>query len=97
MFLFPLDMIKALVNVLGTVVCKEKCGASVSVTLVRLGGKRNEGRKIVGLTDESSQFLFPDVLPGKYRLEVWCPVPELFVLVDMFKYFSMCSLIYECC
>lgn len=79
-------MIKALVNVLGTVLCKEKCGASVSVSLVRLGGKHNEGRKILSLTDESSQFMFSDVLPGKYHLEVWCLIPELFVLVDMFKY-----------
>ncbi|XWS31841.1 hypothetical protein CRYUN_Cryun23aG0110800 [Craigia yunnanensis] len=68
--LLNVEFSQALVNVLGTVVCKEKCGASVSVTLVRLGGKGNEGGKIVSLTDESSQFLFPDVLPGKYRLEV---------------------------
>lgn len=61
---------KALVNVLGSVTCKEKCGPSVSVTLVRLAGKRNEERKSVSLTDESNEFLFPNVLPGKYRLEV---------------------------
>lgn len=76
-------MIKALVNVHGTVVCKEKCGASISVTLVRLTGKHNERRKIVSLTEERSQFHFPDVLPGKYRLEVGCHIPELFVFVDV--------------
>ncbi|XP_022770793.1 nodal modulator 1 isoform X1 [Durio zibethinus] len=74
--LFNVEFSQALVNVLGTVVCKEKCGASVSVTLVRLGGKHKEGRKIMSLTDESSQFLFPDVLPGKYRLEVKHTSPE---------------------
>uniref|UniRef100_A0A5B7C2M8 Putative nodal modulator 1 n=1 Tax=Davidia involucrata TaxID=16924 RepID=A0A5B7C2M8_DAVIN len=61
---------QAQVNVLGSVVCKEKCGSSVSVALVRLGGKTKEERKIVSLTDESSEFEFPNVLPGKYRVEV---------------------------
>lgn len=61
--------IKALVNVRGTVACKEKCGASVSVTLVSLAGKRNEERT-VSLTDKSSEFLFQNVIPGKYRFEV---------------------------
>ncbi|XP_021279934.1 nodal modulator 1 [Herrania umbratica] len=74
--LFNVEFSQALVNVHGRVVCKEKCGASVSVTLVRLAGKRNEGRKTVSLTDQSSQFLFPDVLPGKYRLEIKHSSPE---------------------
>lgn len=64
------SVIKALVNVLGTIACKEKCGPSVSVTLLRLAGKRTEERKTVSLTDSSSEFLFSDVIPGKYRLEV---------------------------
>ncbi|TYH06259.1 hypothetical protein ES288_A08G142500v1 [Gossypium darwinii] len=68
--IFNVEFSQALVNVRGTVVCKEKCGASVSVTLVRLAGKHNERKKIVSLTEERSQFHFPDVLPGKYRLEV---------------------------
>ncbi|KAK8650653.1 hypothetical protein V6N13_140281 [Hibiscus sabdariffa] len=68
--LFNVVFSQALVNVRGTVACKEKCAASVSVTLVRLAGKHKEGRKIVSLTNDSSQFLFADVLPGKYRLEV---------------------------
>lgn len=57
-------------NVLGEVLCKETCGSSVSVTLVRVG--RREDRKPVYLTDESSAFLFTNVLPGKYRFEVLC-------------------------
>ncbi|BFG23849.1 hypothetical protein CerSpe_101230 [Prunus speciosa] len=61
---------QALVNVRGTVACKEKCGASVSVTLVSLAGKRNEERRTVSLTDKSSEFLFQNVIPGKYRFEV---------------------------
>lgn len=64
------SVIKALVNVLGTVACKEKCGPSVSVTLLRLARKRTEERKTVSLTDSSSEFLFSNVIPGKYRLEV---------------------------
>ncbi|KAK3194298.1 hypothetical protein Dsin_025608 [Dipteronia sinensis] len=63
---------QALVNVLGTVVCKERCGPLVSVTLVRLARKHNaeKERKTVSLSEDSNQFLFRDVLPGKYRLEV---------------------------
>lgn len=63
---------KALVNVLGNVACKERCGPLVTVTLMRLGQKHYDGteKKTVSLTDDSDQFLFRDVLPGKYRLEV---------------------------
>lgn len=59
-------------NVLGTVACKERCGPLVTVTLMRSGQKQNEEkeRKTVSLTDDSNQFLFQDILPGKYRLEV---------------------------
>ncbi|KAH7862687.1 hypothetical protein Vadar_008104 [Vaccinium darrowii] len=64
------EFYQAQVNVLGEVLCKEKCGSSVSVTLVRLGGKSREERKPVYLTDESSAFMFTNVLPGKHRLEV---------------------------
>ncbi|KAJ7973082.1 Carbohydrate-binding-like fold [Quillaja saponaria] len=61
---------QALVNIFGTVAFKENCGPSVSVTLVRLADKYNEERKAVTLTDESREFIFPEVFPGKYRLEV---------------------------
>ncbi|PKI33910.1 hypothetical protein CRG98_045692, partial [Punica granatum] len=61
---------KALVNVLGHVECKEKCGPSVSVTLTRLANKHGGERKTVELSNDSSEFIFSDVLPGKYRLEV---------------------------
>lgn len=68
---------QALVNVRGSVSCKENCGSSVSVTLVRLASKRNEERKTVSLTNESSEFLFRNVLPGKYTLEVKHIFPEV--------------------
>ncbi|KAA8549068.1 hypothetical protein F0562_000752 [Nyssa sinensis] len=61
---------QAQVNVLGSVACKEKCGSSVSVAIARLGGKTKEEKRTVTLTDEASEFVFPNVLPGKYRLEV---------------------------
>ncbi|WCJ22340.1 Carbohydrate-binding-like fold [Euphorbia peplus] len=67
---------QALVNVFGSVTCKEKCGPSVSVDLVRLAGQRNEERKSITLTDGSDKFSFAKVLPGKYRLEVKHSSPE---------------------
>ncbi|KAL3827759.1 hypothetical protein ACJIZ3_016561 [Penstemon smallii] len=69
----PLLSIKfnqAQVNVRGSVVCKDKCGSSVSVMLVRLDGKSKEERRKINLTDQSSEFFFSNVLPGKYRVEV---------------------------
>ncbi|KAJ4850945.1 hypothetical protein Tsubulata_030371 [Turnera subulata] len=68
--ILDVEFTQALVNVLGSVTCKENCDPSVSVTLVRSSGKRNEELKSVSLTDESNQFAFSNVLPGKYRLEV---------------------------
>ncbi|KAK3034632.1 hypothetical protein RJ639_033587, partial [Escallonia herrerae] len=61
---------QAQVNVRGSVACKEECGSSVSVTLRRLDSRTNEEKKAVSLTDQSSDFIFPNVLPGKYGLEV---------------------------
>ncbi|EXB28568.1 hypothetical protein L484_009727 [Morus notabilis] len=68
--LLNIEFSQALVNILGTVACKEKCGPSVSVTLLRLADKRNEERKTVSLTEDSNKFLFSDIVPGKYRLQV---------------------------
>ncbi|XP_019421865.1 PREDICTED: nodal modulator 1-like isoform X4 [Lupinus angustifolius] len=61
---------QTLVNIHGAVTCKEKCGPSVSVTLVRQANKHNEERRTIRLSTESSEFHFSDVIPGKYRLEV---------------------------
>lgn len=65
---------QAQVNVLGTVACKEKCDKYVSVTLTRVAGKSKEERKQVGLTSGSGEFIFRNVFPGKYRLEVWSTI-----------------------
>lgn len=68
--LLSMKFYQAQVNVRGSVTCKAKCDSSVSVALVRLDAKSNEEQLTVGLTDQSSEFLFQNVLPGKYALEV---------------------------
>ena len=78
--------IQALVNIHGAVACKETCGPSVSVTLISLVGKRNEERKTVSLTDESSEFLFSSIFPGKYRLEVRVIIPDFYRLFKFILY-----------
>ncbi|KAL9239761.1 hypothetical protein vseg_014053 [Gypsophila vaccaria] len=65
--LLNIEFSQAQVNVRGKVLCKEKCGSSVSITLLSLGAKGN--RDSIRLTDESNEFTFPRVFPGKYRLE----------------------------
>ncbi|KAL6494630.1 hypothetical protein OROGR_031430 [Orobanche gracilis] len=64
-----INFYQAQVNVRGSVVCKDKCGAAVSVMLVRLDGESKEERS-TSLTDQSNEFSFSNVLPGKYRIEV---------------------------
>nr|XP_043609224.1 nodal modulator 1 [Erigeron canadensis] len=68
--LLSLKFYQSQVKVHGSVTCKEKCDSSVSVDLVRLDAKSKEKRQIVGLIDQSSEFIFQNVLPGKYKLEV---------------------------
>nr|KYP47590.1 Nodal modulator 1 [Cajanus cajan] len=80
--LLNIEFSQALVNIHGSVSCKEKCGPFVSVTLVRKVDKHNEERKTISLTTESSEFLFSDVIPGKYRLEVKHSSPESVTLED---------------
>ncbi|KAL2485720.1 Carbohydrate-binding-like fold [Abeliophyllum distichum] len=60
---------QAQVDIHGSVVCKEKCGSSVSVKLLGLDGKSKE-EMTISLTEQSSEFSFSNVLPGKYRIEV---------------------------
>lgn len=67
--LLDVKFYQAQVNVRGSVVCKDKCGPFVSVKLVRLDGKNKE-EKTINLTDQSNEFSFSSVLPGKYRVEV---------------------------
>ncbi|KAG8370599.1 hypothetical protein BUALT_Bualt13G0000200 [Buddleja alternifolia] len=61
---------QAQVNVRGSIVSKDKCGSSISVTLLRLDDKSREERRTINLTDQTCEFTFPNVLPGKYRVEV---------------------------
>uniref|UniRef100_A0A1J3G3W9 Nodal modulator 1 n=1 Tax=Noccaea caerulescens TaxID=107243 RepID=A0A1J3G3W9_NOCCA len=72
--LLNIEFSQARVNVHGSVTCKEKCGPSVAVALV--GVASNRDKKTVVLIDESSQFHFSDILPGKYRVEVKSISPE---------------------
>ncbi|KAL2453710.1 Carbohydrate-binding-like fold [Abeliophyllum distichum] len=60
---------QAQVDIHGSVVCKEKCGSSVSVKLLGLDGKSKE-EMTISLTEQSSEFSFSNVLSGKYRIEV---------------------------
>ncbi|KAG6575758.1 Nodal modulator 1, partial [Cucurbita argyrosperma subsp. sororia] len=60
---------QALVNILGSVTCKERCGSSVSITLQRLAGNLVSEKKTISLTDKSNEFQFQGVIPGKYRIE----------------------------
>ncbi|XP_031497491.1 uncharacterized protein LOC116262346 [Nymphaea colorata] len=62
-----IEFSQAQVNILGAVICKEQCSKSVFVSLTSLLSK--EMRTVV-LGDGSSEFVFPNVLPGKYRLQV---------------------------
>lgn len=62
--------LKAQVSIHGSVVCKERCDSSVSLTLLRLDGKSKDEKKTIGLANESNEFFFSNVLPGKYRVEV---------------------------
>lgn len=80
--LLNIEFSQALVNIRGAVSCKEKCGPFVSVTLVKQVDRRNEERKTISLTTESSEFLFSDVIPGKYKLEVKHSSPESVNLED---------------
>lgn len=70
LFYFVQLIIKALVNILGSVTCKERCGSSVSITFQRLAGNHISEKKTISLTDESNAFQIQDVMPGKYRIEV---------------------------
>ncbi|KAL0457667.1 UNVERIFIED_CONTAM: Nodal modulator 1 [Sesamum latifolium] len=68
--LLDVQFYQAQVNVRGSVVCKDECGSSISVVLVRLDGKSKEEKRSINLSDQSSEFSFSNVLPGKYRVEV---------------------------
>ncbi|XP_016491513.2 uncharacterized protein LOC107811149 [Nicotiana tabacum] len=68
--LLDIKFYQAQVSIHGSVVCKERCDSSVSLTLLRLDGKSKDEKKTIGLANESNEFFFSNVLPGKYRVEV---------------------------
>lgn len=80
LFYFVQLVVKALVNILGSVTCKERCGSSVSITLLRLAGNRITEKKSISLTDESNVFQIQDVIPGKYRIEVQLYFLNIYIL-----------------
>lgn len=61
---------QAQVNIYGTVLCKDKCGSSVSVSLLRSSNKNEAERVTVRLNDASNEFMFSNISPGNYILEV---------------------------
>lgn len=68
--LLDLEFSEAQVNIHGTVLCKEKCSPSVSVSLARLVGESEQERKMITLNNEGGDFIFPMIFPGKYILMV---------------------------
>ncbi|KAJ8623402.1 hypothetical protein MRB53_031931 [Persea americana] len=68
--LLNVEFSQALVDIHGTVLCKEKCDPSISISLLTLVGRSRKERSTFTLTHESSDFMFPKVSPGKYWLEV---------------------------
>ncbi|WMV31780.1 hypothetical protein MTR67_025165 [Solanum verrucosum] len=72
---------QAQVSIHGSVVCKEKCGSSLSLTLLRLDGRNKDDKKTIGLANESNEFFFSNVLPGKYRVELKLHLPTLGIIL----------------
>ncbi|XP_051142719.1 uncharacterized protein LOC127259427 isoform X2 [Andrographis paniculata] len=68
--LLDINFYQAQVSIHGSVVCKDKCGSSVSVTLVRLDDKSKEERRTISSSEQISKFSFTNILPGKYKIEV---------------------------
>ncbi|KAI3940108.1 hypothetical protein MKW92_014647 [Papaver armeniacum] len=68
--LLNVEFSQAQVDIRGTVLCKEKCGPSTLVSLRRSSGTHKEKSQQVILTQESNEFAFSKVSPGKYKLEV---------------------------
>ncbi|KAI4319166.1 hypothetical protein MLD38_032798 [Melastoma candidum] len=74
--IFNVEFSEALVSISGYVDCKESCSPSVSVTLVRLSDKTGEEKKAFSLTEDTNEFTFPNLFPGKYHLKVKHNPPE---------------------
>lgn len=64
------EFFQALVDIHGSVLCKENCNQNVSVSLVRLEDAGIQETRTISLTHESGDFMFQKVFPGRYQLEV---------------------------
>ncbi|KAG1338774.1 nodal modulator 1 [Cocos nucifera] len=64
------EFFQALVEIHGSVLCKENCNQNVSVSLVRLVDAGIQETRTIALTHESGDFMFHKVFPGRYQLEV---------------------------
>ncbi|CAA7388395.1 unnamed protein product [Spirodela intermedia] len=68
--LFNLEFLQAQVNIYGNVVCKDKCSPSISITLSRSDDMGLDEKRTIFLSQESCDFIFPKVFPGKYQIQV---------------------------
>eukprot|EP01018_Ginkgo_biloba_P008909 Gb_02734 [translate_table: standard] len=65
-----IDFAQALVDIRGSVICKETCSSLVSILLTSVDVKASKGIRSINLSNESNDFMFEKVLPGAYRLEI---------------------------
>ena len=68
--MFGIEFIKALVDICGSVICKEGCDSLVSTSLTSLAMRGSEKLNSLSLTNESSDFIFEKILPSAWCLEV---------------------------
>ncbi|ONK63217.1 uncharacterized protein A4U43_C07F12600 [Asparagus officinalis] len=67
--LLCVEFSQAQVDIHGTVLCKEICGPSISLSLVRQVRDNAQDERTITLS-QGSTFIFTKVFPGKYLLEV---------------------------
>uniref|UniRef100_A0A0E0JHI4 Carbohydrate-binding-like fold n=1 Tax=Oryza punctata TaxID=4537 RepID=A0A0E0JHI4_ORYPU len=68
--LLDIEFSQSQVNLHGKVLCKEQCNQNILLSLVRLAGGIEQEKKTVTLEQDSVNFAFKKIFPGKYRLEV---------------------------
>ncbi|XP_072975145.1 uncharacterized protein [Typha angustifolia] len=74
--LLSVEFFQSQVNIHGKVLCKEKCSQNISLSLVRLVGGIKQEKKMITLNHEGSDFMFTNVFPGKYQLEIKQSTPS---------------------
>lgn len=68
--LLSVEFSQAQVDIHGTVLCKENCGPSISLSLIGLMSDGTRDKRTTSLSQGSNDFTFSKVFPGKYQLEV---------------------------